>query len=122
MQVIQAIFGCIGVIFMILGALLMMRKSPRLNEVFDAAAQARGCESEHQAVSYTHLDVYKRQIQHAVEIGGGDFLDCCHGKLLYTTPAWAGWMFTRFAYTQRRGVGSGDVEVDLSPWRWCAAR
>ena len=49
MQVIQAIFGCIGVIFMILGALLMMRKSPRLNEAFDAAAQARGCESEHQA-------------------------------------------------------------------------
>ena len=49
MQVIQAVFGCIGVIFMILGALLMMRKSPRLNEAFDAAAQARGCESEHQA-------------------------------------------------------------------------
>lgn len=49
MQVIQAIFGCIGVIFMILGAFLMMRKSPRLNEAFDAAAQARGCESEHQA-------------------------------------------------------------------------
>ena len=61
-------------------------------------------------------------IQHAVEIGGGDFLDCCHGKLLYTTPAWAGRMFTRFAYTQRRGVGSGDVEVYLSPWRWCVAR
>ena len=49
MQVIQAVFGCIGVIFMILGALLMMRKSPRLNEAFDAAAQARGVESEHQA-------------------------------------------------------------------------
>lgn len=49
MQVVQAVFGCIGVVFMILGALLMMRKSPRLNEAFDAAAQARGCENEHQA-------------------------------------------------------------------------
>ena len=61
-------------------------------------------------------------VQNIVEIGGGDLLDCCHGKLLYSMPGRAGRMFTRLAYTQRRGAGSGGVEVYLSQCRWCAAR
>ena len=49
MQVIQAIFGIIGVAFMALGGLLMTRRCRPLIERFDAAAHEHGCASEHQA-------------------------------------------------------------------------
>ncbi len=49
MQVVQGIFGFIGVAFMALGGLLMTRKWFWLNDRFDAVAREHGCASEHQA-------------------------------------------------------------------------
>lgn len=49
MQVVQGIFGFIGVAFMALGGLLMTRRWFWLNDRFDAVAREHGCASEHQA-------------------------------------------------------------------------
>lgn len=49
MQLVQGIFGFIGVAFMALGGLLMTRRWFWLNDRFDAVAREHGCASEHQA-------------------------------------------------------------------------
>lgn len=49
MQLVQGIFGFIGVAFMALGGLLMTRRWFWLNDRFDVVAREHGCASEHQA-------------------------------------------------------------------------